>query len=58
MVTTIFGTFLIVGIIYSLITGNITIANTTLISSGEKAIELSLKMIPLLCLWLGIMKIV
>ena len=57
MITVIFGIFLIVGILYSFITGNTSTVNHTLITSGESAIEITLKMIPLLCLWLGIMKI-
>ena len=57
MVTIIFGSFLIIGIVYSFINGNISIINTTLISSGTIAIDIAIKMIPLLCLWLGIMKI-
>ena len=57
MVTIIFGSFLIIGIVYSFVNGNISIINTTLISSGTIAIDIAIKMIPLLCLWLGIMKI-
>ena len=57
MITFIFGSFLIIGILYSLLFGNISIINYTLISSGEIAIDIAIKMIPLLCLWLGIMKI-
>ena len=57
MISLIFGIFLIVGIIYSFLTGNTSTINQTLITSGEAAIEIALKMIPLLCLWLGIMKI-
>ncbi len=57
MITIIFGTFLIIGIIYSFLTGGASNVNDSLITSGETAIEIALKMIPLLCLWLGIMKI-
>lgn len=57
MITFIFGSFLIIGILYSLLVGNISIINYTLISSGEIAIDIAIKMIPLICLWLGIMKI-
>lgn len=57
MINYIFGIFLIIGIIYSTLTGNIKEVNATLITSGTKAIDMTLKMIPLLCLWLGIMKI-
>lgn len=57
MITFIFGSFLIIGILYSFLVGNISIINYTLISSGEIAIDIAIKMIPLICLWLGIMKI-
>lgn len=57
MITYIFGLFIIIGILYSILVGNISIINQTLISSGEIAIDIAVKMIPLLCLWLGIMKI-
>lgn len=57
MINYIFGFFLIVGIVYSFITGNTSLINDTLISSGSNAIEMILKMIPLLCLWLGVMRI-
>ena len=57
MVTIIFGSFLIIGILYSFFTGNANIINNTLISSGSIAIDIALKMAPLLCLWLGVMKI-
>ena len=57
MITIIFGLFLIIGIIYSILSGNMPAVNNSLISSGESAIEVSLKMLPLLCLWLGVMKI-
>ena len=57
MINYIFGIFIIVGIIYSFITGNTSVINDSLISSGGVAIEMIIKMIPLLCLWLGVMKI-
>ena len=53
----IWGLFLIIGILYSLITGNISNINNTLLTSGSSAIDMILKLIPLTCLWLGIMKI-
>lgn len=57
MINYIFGFFLITGILYSFITGNINIINDSLTTSGSLAIEMILKMLPLLCLWLGVMKI-
>lgn len=57
MINYIFGIFIIIGIVYSFLTGNIDVLNNSLISSGEDAISMIFKMIPLLCLWLGVMKI-
>ena len=57
MMNYIFGIFIMIGIVYSFITGNINYINESLIMSGESAISMIMKMIPLLCLWLGIMKI-
>lgn len=57
MIDYIFGLFLIVGVIYGFINGDISAINDSLLSSGSTAIEMIIKMIPLLCLWLGIMKI-
>lgn len=57
MINFIFGGFIIVGIVYSFITGNTIEINNVLINSGSSAISMILKMLPLLCLWLGVMKI-
>lgn len=57
MINYIFGIFIIVGVVYSFLTGNMQVINNSFLSSGGVAIEMILKMIPLLCLWLGVMKI-
>lgn len=57
MINYIFGIFVVVGVMYSFITGNSQVVNDSLLSSGSTAIEMIFKMIPLLCLWLGVMKI-
>lgn len=57
MVNYIFGFFIIFGIIYAFFTGNVSVINESLISSGSDALSMIEKMVPLLCLWLGIMKI-
>lgn len=56
MINYLFASFFIVGIIYSLITGNTNITNEML-SSASKGIELILSLAPIICLWLGIMNI-
>ena len=57
MINYLFGSFIIIGIIYSFLKGNINLINDSLLSSGSIAIDMIIKLIPLLCLWLGIMKI-
>lgn len=57
MISYIWVIFIVVGIIYGIFSGNIEVINNTLINSGSNAIEIIFKLIPLLCLWQGIMKI-
>lgn len=57
MINYLFGSFIIVGIIYSFFNGNINLVNDCLLLSGSDAISMIIKLVPLLCLWLGIMKI-
>ena len=56
MINYIFAFFFIIGITYSLITGNLNIGNEML-NASNKSIELILSIIPIMCLWLGIMNI-
>ena len=55
MINYIFGLFFIIGILYSLI-NNTSISNDMLLSSS-KSIELIFTIIPIMCLWLGLMNI-
>lgn len=57
MINYIWAFFIIIGVVYGLLTGNIENINNTLINSGTNAIEMIFKLIPLMCLWLGIMNI-
>ena len=56
MINYLFAFFFIIGICYSLITGNLDIG-TYLLDSSKKGIELILSIIPIMCLWLDIMNI-
>lgn len=56
MISYIWAVFIIVGVLYSIISGNSNITNSFLIS-GSKCINMILSMIPLMCLWLGTMRI-
>ena len=55
MINYIFASFFIIGILYSFYT-NTNISNEMLIASS-KSIEIIFTMIPIMCLWLGIMNI-
>lgn len=57
MINYIFGSFFLIGIIYAFLTGNTLQINESILTSGENAISMILNLIPLLCLWLGIMQI-
>ena len=55
MINYLFASFFIIGILYSFFT-NVNISNEILIASS-KSIELIFTIIPIMCLWLGIMNI-
>ncbi|MDO5568603.1 MAG: nucleoside recognition domain-containing protein [bacterium] len=57
MVNYIWAFFLIIGIIYSFISGSVQIVGDTLLTSCNTALELVLKLLPVMCLWLGLMNI-
>ena len=56
MINYLWGIFIILGIIFSIINGNNNITNSML-SSGSSGIDMILSIVPLMCLWLGTMKI-
>lgn len=56
MINYLWGSFILLGIIFSIITKNDNITNT-LLTSGTKGIDMILGILPLMCLWLGTMKI-
>lgn len=56
MINYIWSLFLIVGILYSIINGTSNITDMFLMS-GSKAIDMIINIVPLMCLWLGTMKI-
>ena len=57
MVSRIWGIFIIVGIVYCLLTNQIQILNDTILGSASKAFDLTVKIFPVMALWLGISKI-
>lgn len=56
MINYLWGIFIILGIIVSIIKGDGNLTNN-LLTSGIKGIDMIISLIPLMCLWLGIMKI-
>ena len=56
MINYIWGIFIVVGVLVGIIKGDTNITNN-LITSGTKGIDMILNLVPLMCLWLGIMKI-
>ncbi|MEG6585682.1 nucleoside recognition domain-containing protein [Dendrosporobacter sp. 1207_IL3150] len=57
MINVIWMLLLVIGIIYAGINGRIEIVTSSAISAAEGAVTLSFKLIGVMCLWLGIMKI-
>ena len=56
MINYLFASFFIIGILYSILTNNLNIT-TEMLSSAKTSIELILSILPVICLWLGIMNI-
>ena len=52
----IWGVFILLGVIISIIKGDNNLTNN-LITSGTKGIDIIINLVPLMCLWLGTMKI-
>ena len=46
-----------IGIIYALITGNITVINESILTNANEALDLILNLLPIIVLWTGILKI-
>ena len=57
MVNILWGSFIIIGIVFGYINGKIDLINTEIINSGKSALELMLEMLPMLALWMGLMRI-
>lgn len=57
MVNIIWALFIIIGIIYSLISSNFNVINNEILVSGKSALDLLLGMLPLLVIWMGLMKV-
>ena len=57
MVNKLWSMFIIIGIIFFIITGNLGGLNETILNSGKKSLDIIIKIFPVMALWLGIMNI-
>jgi spore maturation protein A len=57
MINKIWGFFIIVGILYGILTGNIDLINKEIINSAKTSLDMFLTILPIITLWVGIMTI-
>ncbi len=57
MVSLVWGGLLLIGIVYSFISGNISLVNDEVLKSSAQALEMFLTMLPVMVLWMGLMQI-
>lgn len=57
MVNYIWAFFIIVGIVYAFLTGKTDVINSEIISSASTSINMIFTILPIMCLWLGLMNI-
>lgn len=57
MVSYIWFFLIVIGVVYSFFTGNISVINESILTNGNEALELMLSILPVIVLWSGIMKI-
>ena len=57
MINKIWASFIIIGILYSLLTGNIEVINNEILQCTKTSLDLIIQIFPVMALWLGIMKI-
>lgn len=57
MVNIVWGVFIIIGIVFGIVSGRVDLINNEVITSGKVALDLILEMLPMLALWMGLMQI-
>ena len=57
MVNIIWMLLIVIGIIYGFLTNNMELINSTIVDSTKIALDMLLKIFPVLALWMGLMKI-
>jgi spore maturation protein A len=57
MVNKIWGFFIIIGIVFCLITGKVDLINNEILNSTKSSLDMVIKIFPVMALWLGIMNV-
>lgn len=57
MINVIWIFFIVVSIIYSFFTNNMSIINETILTSGKNSLDILIQIFPVMAVWLGLMKI-
>lgn len=57
MVNVIWMLFIVCGVIYGMITNNVSVVNNTIIESSKKSLDMIIQIFPVLALWMGLMNI-
>ena len=57
MVSIIWGLLIVIGIVYSLVNGNLNFVNNEILASSAQSLEMFLSLFPIIVLWMGLMKI-
>ena len=57
MVSIIWGFLILIGIIFSFTTNNLSLVNTEILASSAQALEMFFSMFPMIVLWMGLMQI-
>lgn len=57
MINKIWAVFIILGVLFAIITGNIDVINKELLTSSKTALDMVISLFPVMALWLGIMNI-
>lgn len=57
MVNIVWSALIILGIIYSIIVGKVDVINIEILSSAKNSIDMVIKLLPIMAIWLGIMEI-
>lgn len=57
MVNKLWGFFIVIGIVYCLLTGKLQLINNEILNSTKTSLDMVIKIFPVMALWLGIMNI-